>query len=427
MGGNKLKHQRSSSNWDHRRRRQSQQLLRHKGADRWRTYDGPRQLQRCKPRPAWPTVRLRSWPATSALGTAGGSTVWFSTFIVASRTITGATNDTPIQITTQAPHGLSTGQRVMIGGVGGNTIANDTWLITSAGPNTFTLNGSICSGGTYTSGGAIGDGGFTIPSNSATAGIWQRTDLSDVNAKWFGAKFDGTTDDTDAIRACIHAAKQGTNNAGRVIILPSGKARVTSKLTMVSFIGLTIRGQGKLATEIMYDGVSITIPLFEFDGCQDCGIENLRITTQPGTTLAEVFRIHQEVATTASLRQWIRKVQVHGNNRILNGIHIRVGAAGDVGNESHLFEDVQINDYTERAAIVTGFNAKLIRFVRCIFSASPSAGSNSYGIDTALVPGSGGSFSCIDCKFRRHVAADIRLGKPNDPSASTTASVSSPR
>lgn len=69
----------------------------------------------------------------------------------ATKTITGATNATPIVITATA-HGFSTGHTVYITGVGGNTAANGTWRITSTGADTFSLNGSV-GNGAYTSGG----------------------------------------------------------------------------------------------------------------------------------------------------------------------------------------------------------------------------------------------------------------------------------
>jgi hypothetical protein len=66
--------------------------------------------------------------------------------------ITGATNASPISITSAA-HGLQTGNVVTITGVGGNTAANGTFVITKTGDNTFTLNGST-GNSAYTSGGA---------------------------------------------------------------------------------------------------------------------------------------------------------------------------------------------------------------------------------------------------------------------------------
>jgi len=55
-------------------------------------------------------------------------------------TITGATNAAPIAITSTA-HGLTTGTRVTITGVGTNTAANGTFVVTVTGANTFTLDG----------------------------------------------------------------------------------------------------------------------------------------------------------------------------------------------------------------------------------------------------------------------------------------------
>src|SRR5262245_15663374 len=164
-----------------------------------------------------------------SVGDGGGGTVWFSTFIVTSRRITDASG-APIQITTQAPHGLTTGQRVMIAGLKGHKAANVTRLITSTGLKTFTLNGTT-SDGPYKGGGAIGDGGYTFPSDSATSGIWTRAIESEVNAnvKWFGAKGDGQTDDLDAILA----ARDALNAAGGgVLFLPRGAFIVSNTIEL---------------------------------------------------------------------------------------------------------------------------------------------------------------------------------------------------
>ncbi len=66
--------------------------------------------------------------------------------------ITGATNATPIVITS-AGHGLSTGTRVTISGVVGNTNANGTFVVTYLSSSTFSLVGTSGSGA-WTSGGA---------------------------------------------------------------------------------------------------------------------------------------------------------------------------------------------------------------------------------------------------------------------------------
>lgn len=69
-----------------------------------------------------------------------------------SGSITAASNASPIVITSAA-HGLSTGTRVTISGVGGNTAANGTFTVTVVDTDTFSLDGSTGSG-VYTSGGS---------------------------------------------------------------------------------------------------------------------------------------------------------------------------------------------------------------------------------------------------------------------------------
>lgn len=70
-------------------------------------------------------------------------------------TVSGATNASPIQITTSTAHSLVTGQSVAIHSVTGNTNANGTFTVTVTGSNTFTLNGS-------TGNGAYGGGGTVL-------------------------------------------------------------------------------------------------------------------------------------------------------------------------------------------------------------------------------------------------------------------------
>ena len=82
-------------------------------------------------------------------------------------TITAASNASPIVITSAA-HGLSTGARVTITGVGGNTAANGSFNITVLTANTFSLDSST-GNGAYTSGGTWNVSGAYSVSITPTA------------------------------------------------------------------------------------------------------------------------------------------------------------------------------------------------------------------------------------------------------------------
>lgn len=69
--------------------------------------------------------------------------------------ISGATNATPIVLTTSAAHGLAVGDRVYVADVGGNTGANGSWVVETVGSTTSaTLRGSV-GNAAYTSGGTV--------------------------------------------------------------------------------------------------------------------------------------------------------------------------------------------------------------------------------------------------------------------------------
>lgn len=71
------------------------------------------------------------------------------------KTISGATNASPIVITSTA-HGFADDESVTVQGVGGNTAANGVWLVANVTADTFELVGSS-GNGAYTSGGQILD------------------------------------------------------------------------------------------------------------------------------------------------------------------------------------------------------------------------------------------------------------------------------
>lgn len=98
-------------------------------------------------------------------------------------------------------------------------------------------------GGTffYKSTSSTTDNGGTVIAPDVGAGRWIRILPSAglLSVKWFGAKGDGTTDDTAAISAAIAAS--GT----RCLFFPAGYYRITSALNLTNKFGpFAIRGEG---------------------------------------------------------------------------------------------------------------------------------------------------------------------------------------
>lgn len=77
----------------------------------------------------------------------------------------------PIQVTTTTTNTLVTGQTVAINGVGGNTAANGTFVVTVINNTNFTLNGTT-GNGTFTSGGTVYRGGSFQHFRFGTFVLW---------------------------------------------------------------------------------------------------------------------------------------------------------------------------------------------------------------------------------------------------------------
>ena len=89
--------------------------------------------------------------------------------------VSGATNATPIIVTTTVAHGVVDVSYAVVAGVTGNTAANGSWVVERTGANTLKLRGSVGSGA-YIG----GPGSVTI--NSTYATVAEVTDIADLGA-----------------------------------------------------------------------------------------------------------------------------------------------------------------------------------------------------------------------------------------------------
>lgn len=150
-------------------------------------------------------------------------------------------------------------------------------------------------GGTfyYDSGSSTTDNGGTIIAPNAGSGRWKRIYSGAVNVKWFGAKGDGTTDDSAAIQSAIEfcADRKGISLEGGVFACSginlssvaflslkivggalkyNGSDRLISFDTCtgsVSFKDVEIDGDSRSASGKLIGAVSDTDFTLEFDGC----------------------------------------------------------------------------------------------------------------------------------------------------------------
>jgi hypothetical protein len=169
-------------------------------------------------------------------------------------TVTGATNASPIVITTSASHKLMTGQRVVVSSVGGNTAANGTWTITALSDTTFSLTGSTGSGA-YTSGGSV-----VLETYSATK--------SKVRNRRLGATTTTATASQVLDSGAIFGGQDLTLAEGDVVLAACvlvGKRNGQNEATAIELKGLFTREGGTVAaigsptaTVVFESGANIT-------------------------------------------------------------------------------------------------------------------------------------------------------------------------
>lgn len=117
-------------------------------ANAWKTISGGATAARIAP---GDTIRISKTPDPVSIGNGQWTlNTQASGGFPATKSISAATNASPIEITTSAAHGYSTGDVIQVIGQMGNRAANGAWVITYVDATKFTLNDSVGSGtGSY--------------------------------------------------------------------------------------------------------------------------------------------------------------------------------------------------------------------------------------------------------------------------------------
>jgi hypothetical protein len=223
--------------------------------------------------------------------------------------VTGATNASPIVVSLSSTTGISNGDIVVIGGVGGNTAANGTWQVSSVVTNTSitlitrldgvnsTGNGSWTSGGwiidvssastlTDVSGNTIGTdvslSGETATLGVANASAWTWTGLTATKA-WAVAVYDNTAsgdliafyDGTYQVYVITQASASATSiavarlsvaipNASTLVFSDGSSATLTAQANIgdtsltVSSLAATVHRQATADVTTLNAGLPVT-------------------------------------------------------------------------------------------------------------------------------------------------------------------------
>lgn len=185
----------------------------------------------------------------------------------------GTVDTTTVKISSK--HNLVSGQRILIGGVVGTTSVNGAWRCTVLSTTIFSI--PALWNKPWSSGGAVGDGGTSIPSTAetgASSGRWRRIYAEGLSVRWFGAGVGA--ENSGAILA---AANVSGSSVSSVTVVACGTGYSSSPLPTVTFSppsglgGTTAQGAAVVSNGAV---VSVTVtdpgsgyaspPTVSFDG-----------------------------------------------------------------------------------------------------------------------------------------------------------------
>jgi hypothetical protein len=152
-----------------------------------------------------------------------GHGLGFSSYVT-TLSITGATNASPIVVTTSFSHGLVNGDQVTIQNAAGNTAANGTWTVANRTATTFELAGST-GNGAYT-----GNGIIRGANNSGFADVWSRLMFDRTTGKYWSNMT--TAERSASILNTGNLMWDGANVKNASSFLTAGRDAATGRVQM---------------------------------------------------------------------------------------------------------------------------------------------------------------------------------------------------
>jgi len=197
-----------------------------------------------------------------------------------------------------------------------------------------------------------------------------------VNVKGFGAKGDGVTDDTEAIKAAINAAINETTHKGQaIVIIPAGTYIVTDPLIVKNVAGFTLLGSSSWGTILLWRGEDNNIPLILIEDARDSIFANFFIKADADYPLHSGIQIENGAdGYVTCTKNRFESIVIDGSDALTYGFNIAIGAGGDANNDTHSFQHCTVYHFTGAAWHIEGSQSKDIQCYNCRYSYGGSYG-----------------------------------------------------
>lgn len=270
----------------------------------------------------------------------------------------------------------------------GDAIYANTVAALKAVPVTDLLNGQQCHVASYSTVGDAGGGkwvyvagssatetvGTIVAPNSGT-GRWFRVFDGVVNAKWFGAKGDGVTDDTSAINAAITFVS-ATQNGG-VVFLPAGTYLAVG---IAMKANVTLQGEGRK-------------PYLQYPNATYATTIRQKNTGGHVITLAAAY-------PTRTPNIGIENLAIRGNGASVSGRGISLGAGASYG----VISNVDVEFFADEGVYIGG-GAMIFRDSLVSLCALNSSGLTDYK-GAVFVAGSDNQVSNVEAGTNQYLGSN---------------------
>jgi hypothetical protein len=199
-----------------------------------------------------------------------------------------------------------------------------------------------------------------------------------IDVKAYGAKGDGSADDTAAIQAALNAMQASRGH----VYLPSGTYKVSATLTVTNKEGFRIEGAHATTTALQPTADLGGRPVVKLTNNHDGSLENFRIFGLSGSAPSAAVNFHRVASggySGTNMRLSNLILGSDSTNSLVNGV--RYTADADSNNDLSTLENLRISNFTGAAVSIEHSNSLGHRIIGGIFQYGPT------GVKTA-----GGSF-----------------------------------